>query len=48
MDKDEQILAELKRRAKEEIRFGTMTVEFKIQEGKLSAGEIVQERKKLG
>ena len=46
-DKQEVILRELKRRA-EEVRFGTITVEFKITDGKIMAGDIIQERKKLG
>ena len=46
-DKQEQILKELKRRA-EEIRFGTITVDFKVSDGKIMAGEIIQKREKLG
>ncbi len=46
-NKQDAILKELKRRA-EEIRFGSLTVEFKIQDGKIMAGEIIEERKKLG
>ena len=46
-DKQVIILNELKRRA-EEIRFGTLTVEFKITDGKIMAGDIIQKREKLG
>ena len=46
-DKDDQIIKELKRRA-EEIRFGNITVEFKITDGKIMAGDIIQKREKLG
>ena len=46
-DKDDQIIRELKRRA-EEINFGTITVEFKVSEGKIMAGDIIQKREKLG
>lgn len=46
-DKQVIILNELKRRA-EEIRFGTITVEFKISDGKIMAGDIIQKREKLG
>lgn len=47
LDKEEQIIKELKRRA-EEMRFGTLTIELKVHEGKISAGEIIEERRKLG
>ncbi|MFA5197863.1 MAG: hypothetical protein WC437_05600 [Patescibacteria group bacterium] len=47
MDKEEAILKELKKRC-EETRFGTLKVEFKIQDGKILAGEIVEQRIKLG
>lgn len=46
-DKQEIIIRELKRRA-EEMRFGSLTVEFKIHEGKISGAEIVEQRIKLG
>jgi len=46
-DKQEVILRELKRRA-EEVRFGTITVEFKIHEGKLAKGDILEKRETLG
>lgn len=47
IDKQETIIQELKRRA-EEMRFGTLTVEFKVTEGKIMAGDIIQKREKLG
>ncbi len=46
-DKQEIILKELKRRA-EEMRFGSMTVEFIIHQGKISGAEIIEQRIKLG
>ena len=46
-DKENRILTELKRRA-EEIKYGCVTVEFKIQDGRILQGEIVQQRIKLG
>jgi len=47
VDKSEQIITELKRRA-EEVKFGSMTIEIKIQDGKILAGEIIEQRIKLG
>lgn len=46
-DKQDKILSELKHRA-EDIRYGTLRVEFKIHEGKIMAGEIIEEKIKLG
>jgi hypothetical protein len=46
-DKQTVIINELKRRA-EEMRFGTLTVEFKVSNGKILAGEIIEQRIKLG
>lgn len=46
-DKQENIIKELKRRA-EEMRFGTITVEFKIHGGKLMKGDIIEKRETLG
>jgi hypothetical protein len=46
-DKQAIIINELKRRA-EEIRYGTITVEFKITDGKIMAGDIIHKREKLG
>jgi len=46
-DKQDKILSELKRRA-EEMRFGSITVEFKIHEGKLMKGDIIEKRETLG
>lgn len=48
MEKDEQIIQELKRRAKEDVRFGSITIEFKIQDGKIVAGEKKGDVIKLG
>jgi hypothetical protein len=45
--KQDSIINELKRRACE-MRFGTMTVELKIHEGQIMAGEIIEKREKLG
>ena len=47
MDKEEVVLEELKKRVRE-VRFGTILVEFKIHEGKISGGEIVEQKIKLG
>ena len=47
MDKEESVLKELKRRC-EETKFGSITVEFKIHEGKITAGEIIKQNIKLG
>lgn len=46
-DKQEKIIAELKRRA-QEVRYGSMTIELKIHEGSIMAGEIVEQTIKLG
>ena len=46
-DKHEQIIEALEVKAKE-IKFGLLTVEFKIHDGKLSAGEVIEKREKLG
>lgn len=46
-DKQDKIIQELKRRA-EEMRFGSITVEFKIHEGKLAKGDIIEKRETLG
>jgi hypothetical protein len=46
-DKQDEIIRELKRRA-EEVKYGTITVEFKIQDGKIMAGEIIEQKIKLG
>ncbi len=46
-DKQEVIIRELKRRA-EEMRFGMITVEFKVHEGKLAKGDILEKRETLG
>jgi len=46
-DKENLIINRLKEVAKE-IKFGTLTVEFKITEGKIMAGDIIQKKEKLG
>ena len=46
-DKQDEIIKELKRRA-QEVKFGTMQIEFKIHEGKIMSGEIIEQRIKLG
>jgi hypothetical protein len=46
-DKEKVIIEELKRRA-QEMRFGNITVEFKISDGRIMAGDIIQKREKLG
>jgi hypothetical protein len=46
-DKQDQILSELKRCA-EGLRFGVLTIEFKVKDGVIVAGDVVEERKKLG
>ena len=45
-DKQEIIIKELKRRA-EEMRYGAITVEFKIHDGKLVKGDILEKRETL-
>ena len=45
--KQHNIIKELLRRAKQ-IKFGTMIVEFKINGGNICAGEIVEQKIKLG
>ena len=45
-DKQAKIIEELKRHTKE-MKFGVLTVEFSISEGKIVAGEIIGERRKL-
>jgi hypothetical protein len=46
-NKHNQIIQELERRAKE-VNYGVITVELKIHEGKIMAGEIIGQRIKLG
>ena len=48
-DKETKIFEEIKRRAREDIRFGNMVVEFVIHEGKVVGAELRPEtRIKLG
>ena len=46
-NKQDKIIEELKCRCEEQ-RYGSMTVEFKIQDGKIMAGEILKQSIKLG
>jgi len=46
-DKQELILKELLRRA-QEIRFGSIKVEFKIHQGRIEKGDIIEKRETLG
>lgn len=46
-DREELIIKRLKEIA-QEIKFGTLTVELKITEGKIMAGDIIQRKEKLG
>lgn len=48
MEKEDQIIMEIKRRAKEEVRHGTIYIELKIQDGKIVAGTIKYQEIKLG
>ena len=48
ISKEQQIFDELRRRAKEDIRFGSITVKFKIQDGKIMGGDIVEKEERLG
>jgi len=45
-DKEDKIIKELKKRA-EEMRFGSLTIEFKIHEGKIAKGDIIEKRETL-
>jgi len=47
-EKQERIWREIKRRAEEDIKFGSMVVLLKIQDGKIMAGEIIEQKIKLG
>lgn len=47
-NKDDKIIEELKRRAADHVRYGTMVVEFKVHDGKITSGEVVEEKIKLG
>jgi len=47
-EKEEKIWNELRRRAKEHIKFGMMSLELKIQDGKIVKGDILQERISIG
>ena len=45
-DKEKKILDRLKEIAKE-IKYGIVTVEFKVHEGKLSKGDIIDKKETL-
>lgn len=47
-DKEQSIWNEVKRRAQEDVRYGTMLIELKIQDGKIMGGSIKQQEIKLG
>lgn len=47
-DKEQTIWNEIKRRAKEDVRFGSLVIELKIQDGKIMGGSIKQQEIKLG
>ncbi len=49
-DKEDKIWAEIKRRAKEHIKYGVMPIEFKVQDGKIVLADALpfQERIKIG
>lgn len=42
-DKEQRIWNEVKRRAKEIVRFGDMSLTFKVQDGCIVLGEVVKE-----
>ena len=46
-DKHNQILEAIECKAKE-IKFGILTIELKIHNGRLSSGEVISQREKLG
>lgn len=48
VEKQEKILNDLKRRAEEEVRNGDIIVKLKIQDGVIVAGEIMEQKIKLG
>ena len=45
--KQDSILTAIKEKA-EEIKFGLLTIEFKVHEGVLTGGEVIDRREKLG
>lgn len=45
-DKDETIIERLKELAKE-LKFGTIVVEFKIHDGKISKGDVIEKKETL-
>jgi hypothetical protein len=47
-DKEQRIWSEISRRAREQIKFGMMNIELKVQDGKVVLAEVLQERIKIG
>ena len=47
-DKQDRIFREIQRRAQEDIKYGELTILLKIQGGKIMAGEIIEQKIKLG
>lgn len=47
-EKQEKIWNEIKHRAKDQIKFGMMAIELKVQDGKIVLAEVMQERIKIG
>ena len=47
-DKEQSIWDEIKRRAKEEVKHGTMNIDLKIQDGRVMGGTIIKQEIKLG
>lgn len=47
-DKEAKIWQEICRRAKDDVRYGTMTIELHIQDGKVNGGKIKAQEIKLG
>ena len=47
LQKQKTILDQLQLKA-EQLNFGTMVVELKVQDGKITSGEIIEQKIKLG
>lgn len=47
-ERENNILVELKRRAKEDIRYGSMTIDFTIHNGVIVKGELREYKISLG
>jgi len=48
MEKDEKIISGLKDRAKDNIKYGTLSVKFTIHDGIIVKGEVLEEKISLG